>query len=55
MDLNRKPKIIEHLSNKGKVYELKVGNINIEISYSKSNKKIDECMLDILKQKNKMG
>jgi len=52
--LNRKPKIIEHLSNKGKVYELKVGNLNVEMSYSKSDKKIDECMLNILKQKYKM-
>lgn len=49
--MNRKPKIIEHLSNKEKVYELKVGNINVEMTYSKSNKKIDECMLNILKQK----
>lgn len=51
IDLNRKPKMIEHLSNKEKVYELKVGNINVEMSYSKSNKKIDECMLNILKRK----
>ena len=55
MNLNRKPKIIEHLSNKGKVYELKVGNMNVEMNYSKNNKRIDECMLNILKQKNKMG
>jgi len=53
--LNRKSKIIEHLSNKGKVYELKVGNLNVEMSYSKSDKKIDECMLNILKQKYKKG
>ena len=49
--MNRKSKIIEHLSNKGKVYELKVGNLNVEMSYSKSDKKIDGCMLNILKQK----
>ncbi|MCI9275945.1 MAG: hypothetical protein HFJ24_08580 [Clostridia bacterium] len=53
--MNRKSKIIEHLSNKGKVYELKVGNLNVEMSYSKSDKKIDECMLNILKQKYKIG
>ena len=51
--MNRKSKIIEHLSNKGKVYELKVGNINVEMSYSESDKKIDECMLNILKQKKR--
>ena len=53
--MNRKSKIIEHISNKGKVYELKVGNLNVEMSYSKSDKKIDECMLNILKQKYKIG
>ena len=51
--MNSKPEIIEHLSNKGKVYELKVGNINVEMSYSESDKKIDECMLNILKQKKR--
>lgn len=53
--MNRKSELLEHLSNNGKVYELKVGNINVEMSYSKSNKKIDECMLNILKQKIKKG
>jgi hypothetical protein len=51
--LNRKTKIIELLSNNEKVYEIKVGDINVEMTYSKSNKKIDECMLNILKQKMK--
>lgn len=53
--MDRKAKNIEHLLKKGKVYELKVGNLNVEVSYSKEQKKIDECMLNILKQKNKMG
>ena len=53
IDLNSKPEIIEYISNKGKVYELKVGNINVEMSYSESDKKIDECMLNILKQKKR--
>lgn len=44
---------MEHLSDEEKVYELKVGNLNVEMSYSKNNKKIDECMLNILKQKSK--
>ncbi len=51
--MNRKTKIIELLSNNEKVYEIKVGDINVEMTYSKSNKKIDECMLNILKQKMK--
>ena len=36
-------------------YQLQVGEILVEMRYSKSNKKIDECMLNILKQKHKMG
>lgn len=53
--MDKKTKIFEHLSNKGKVYEIKVGNLNVEMIYDKSNKKIDECMLNILKQKYKKG
>ncbi len=55
MNLNRKFELLEHLSNNGKVYELKVGNVNIEMDYSKNGKGIDECMLNILKQKIKKG
>lgn len=51
--MDRKNKIIKHLSNNGKVYELKVGDMVVEMSYSKTQKKIDECMLNILKQKYK--
>ncbi len=53
--MDRKTKIVEHISNKGKVYEMKVRNLKVELVYSKSNKKIDECMLNILKQKYKDG
>lgn len=53
--MDKKTKIFEHLSNKGKVYEIKVGNLNVEMIYDKCNKKIDECMLNILKQKCKKG
>ncbi|MCI8309704.1 MAG: hypothetical protein HFJ45_05900 [Clostridia bacterium] len=51
--MNRKHEILEYLSKKGNVYELEIGNINVEMVYSKSNKKIDECMLNILKLKSK--
>lgn len=49
--MDKKTKIIEHLSNGEKVYEVKVGEITVEMSYSNENKKFDECMLNILKQK----
>jgi len=51
INLNRKSELLEYLSNKGKIYELKVGNIKVEMDYSKKGKKFDECMLNILKQK----
>ncbi len=55
IDLDKKSKLLTHLSNNGNVYELKVGNVNIEMDYSKNGKWIDECMLNILKQKYKKG
>ncbi len=50
IDLDKKSKLLTHLSNNGNVYELKVGNVNIEMDYAKNGKGIDECMLNILKQ-----
>ena len=50
--MNRKTKINKSLSDEG-ICELKVGNLNVELVYSKGNKKIDECMLNILKRKCK--
>lgn len=51
--MDKKTKIIERLSNGEKVYEIKVGDVTVEMNYSKDNKKIDECMLNVLKQKCK--
>lgn len=51
--MDRKNETVEHLSNKGKVYEIKVGDINVEMCYAENNKKINECILNILKQKIK--
>ena len=50
--LDRKEKYIKYLSKTGDCYELKVGNLNVEMIYSKNNKKIDECILNVLKRKN---
>ena len=35
----------------GGIYQLKVGNKCVDMIYSKNNKRFDECMLNILKQK----
>ena len=50
--MNRKTKINKSLSDEV-ICELKVGNLNVELVCSKGNKKIDECMLNILKRKCK--
>ncbi len=41
------------LLKKESSYNLQVGNIIIEMQYS-NNKNINECIFNILKQKNKM-
>lgn len=41
--------------NKENPYQLQVGDMLVKIKYSNSNKQIDECMLNILNKKNKMG
>lgn len=40
------------LVNNKKLYQLQIGEILVEVKYS-NNKKIEECMLHILEQKNK--
>lgn len=43
------------LKTKNDQYQMKVGNMLVEMEYSKNNKKIEEYMLNILIQKSKMG
>jgi len=45
----------ERLVNNKDLYQFQVGNMNVEFKYSENDKKINECMTNILKQKNKMG
>ena len=51
INLQENYRIEKHMLNKEKIHELKVGNINIEMCYSKNNKKIYECMLNVLNDK----
>ena len=48
-------KILNKLSKKGESYQFKVGDMNVEMVYSKNQKSVNECMLNILKQKVKEG
>lgn len=46
---------IENICLKNNQYQMKVGDMLVEMEYSKNNKKIEEYMLNILRQKSKMG
>ena len=50
-----KKKSSKCIVNKENPYKLQVGDMLVEIKYSKCNKKLNECMLNILNKKNKMG
>ncbi len=45
----------ERLINNKDLYQLQVENMTVEFRYSENDKKIDECMINILKQKSKLG
>lgn len=45
----------ECLVNNKDLYQLQVGNMTVEFKYSENDKKINESMLNILKQKSKLG
>lgn len=45
----------ECLVNNKDLYQLQVGNMTVEFKYSENDKKINECMINVLRQKSKMG
>ena len=46
---------IENICLKNNQYQMKVGDMLVEMEYSENNKRIEEYMLNILRQKSKMG
>lgn len=48
-------RIIENLLKINDIYELKVGDMCVELSYNENKKSFNECMLNILNQKIKTG
>lgn len=50
-----KNKIIDNLLRTEDLYQLKVGDMCVEMVYSEKNKSFNECMLKILEQKVKRG
>lgn len=48
-------RIIENLLKINDTYELKVGDMCVEMSYNENKKSFSECILNILKQKVKIG
>jgi len=53
--LKNQDKIIKFLNETENPYILKVGDMVVEIEYSDVKKTFNECMINILKQKKKMG
>lgn len=45
----------ECLVNNKDLYQLQVGNMIVEFKYSENNKKINGCMIKVLRQKSKKG
>ena len=39
------------LVNNKDLYQLQVGNMTVEFKYSENDKKINECMINVLRQK----
>ncbi len=50
--MEKKNKLKEYLSKTKNPYKLEIDGITVEIEYSKNNKTFEECILNILKQKN---
>lgn len=46
-------KDLKGLLKLGDEYQLKVGEVCVEMAYAENGKKIEECMLNILRQKVK--
>lgn len=44
-------KLIKYLENTENPYQVKVEDMIVNIEYSENNKKISECMVNIIKQK----
>lgn len=44
-------KLIEYLKKRENPYQIKVGNMVVNIEYLKNYKRFNECILNILKQK----
>ena len=45
----------ELLVNNKDLYQLQVGNMTVEFKYSENDKKINECMINVLRQKKQNG
>jgi hypothetical protein len=48
-------KIVKYLELMKNPYQINVEDIIVTMEYTKTNKTFNQCMLNILKQKSKMG
>ena len=54
-NLKNQENIMKYINNTENPYILKIGDMVVEIEYSDVKKTFNECMINILKQKKKMG
>ena len=54
-NLKNQENIMKYINNTENPYILKIGDMVVEIEYSDNKKTFNECMVNILKQKKKMG
>jgi len=52
--LKIKKETIEYLRTTENPYKIKVGEVVVNIEYIETHKKLNECILNILKQKSKI-
>ena len=53
--LKNQEKIMKYINSTENPYILKIGDMVVEIEYSDNKNTFNECMVNILKQKKKMG
>ena len=53
--MKNQEKIMKYINNTEDPYILKIGEMVVKIEYSDNKKTFNECMVNILKQKKKMG
>ena len=49
--MENQDKLMEYLRENDDPYSIKVENVNVQFVYSENNKRFNECMINILKER----